>query len=149
MVWVVELRRQENLFSRNPRCFDALADFGLVLVTGSGVDVSVSILQRKLHCVFDLARLGLPGACWVIELQGHRTIQGPNLPRPTVGMIAPVLSVIEVVAGMLKIVVGTIEESQRFKSPSAPSLYSLPHHTQYHSYLYCNSDIGPSVTWYG
>ena len=36
-----------------------------------------------------------------------RMIQGSDLPRPTVGMIAPVLSVTEVVAGMLTIVVGT------------------------------------------
>lgn len=40
-------------------------------------------------------------------------IQGSNLPRPTVGMIAPVLSVTEVVAGILtNVVVGTIGESK-------------------------------------
>ena len=60
MPGVVQLRRQPDLGAWDTRFFDGLADFFLVAVCQSGVDVAVPLGQCPLDGVGDFIGLGLP-----------------------------------------------------------------------------------------
>jgi len=106
LIGIIKLRGQEDFLPLHTRRLDPLSDFSFVLVSGGSVNMRVSVFQGEFNSIFDLAGLGLPRA--YICKRSTFNIQFMRwfpfrlcLPRPTVGMIAPVLSVTDVVAGML------------------------------------------------
>lgn len=59
---VVELGGQPDLFTGNARLFDACTDILLVAIGGSGIDVTVALLEGGLDSRSDLVGGGLPGS---------------------------------------------------------------------------------------
>jgi hypothetical protein len=55
--WVVELSGDPDLLAGNARVLDALTNLLLVAVGKSGVDVTVTSLERSLDSFADLTRL--------------------------------------------------------------------------------------------
>jgi hypothetical protein len=57
---IVQLPRNEDVLARDTTVLDALANFGLIAVDSSTIDVAVAGFQSNLHSSLDFIRRSLP-----------------------------------------------------------------------------------------
>lgn len=115
LVRVVEFGGEEDRPARNAGRLNSLADLLLVLVRRRGIDVRVAVPQRKLDRVLDRARRALPRSYRRINtsIPEQRTFE--DVPRPTVGISAPVLSFTNLLAGIVWLFGVDWEDNVRWK----------------------------------